>query len=72
MMHGRRMTDHNYRANGSGGYHKISVAEGLAYSSNILVSRIIDENYGSRPSDFVDGIYRTKINEPMDWKFRCR
>ncbi len=66
MMHGRRMTDHNYRVNGSGGYHKISVAEGLAYSSNILVSRIIDENYGSRPSDFVDGIYRTKINEPMD------
>ncbi|MDD3405855.1 MAG: PASTA domain-containing protein [Sphingobacteriia bacterium] len=66
MMYGRKMIDHNYHHDGSGGYHKISVAEGLAYSSNIAVSHVIDEHYGNNPSAFVDGIYRTKINEPMD------
>lgn len=64
-MYGQKMRDHNYKADGSGGYHKISVAEGIAYSSNIAVSKIIDDAYHKNPAKFVEGIYKTKINEPM-------
>ena len=58
QMHGRYMKDHNWQR---GGYQVISVPRILEVSSNIGVSRIIDENYGNNPEKFVQGIYRTGI-----------
>ncbi|MGN0222004.1 MAG: penicillin-binding protein [Prevotella sp.] len=58
QMHGRYMKDHNWQR---GGYQVISVPRILEVSSNIGVSRIIDEHYGSNPEKFVQGIYRTGI-----------
>ncbi len=40
------MKDHNWRR---GGYGRISVPEVLMYSSNIGVSRLIDDNYKDHP-----------------------
>lgn len=57
-MHGRTMKDHNWRR---GGYQVISLPRCLEVSSNIGVSRIIDEHYGNHPEDFVKGIYRTGL-----------
>ncbi len=57
-MHGREMKDHNWRR---GGYGNISLPRTLEVSSNIGVSRIIDEAYGSKPEKFVEGIYRTGL-----------
>ncbi len=57
-MHGRDMKDHNWRR---GGYGTISLPRILEVSSNIGVSRIIDEKYGSRPERFIEGIYRTGL-----------
>lgn len=57
------MTDHN---KSRGGYGKITVSDALAYSSNVGVSRVINEHYGKRPGEFVDGIYAMKINSDMD------
>ena len=57
-MHGRDMKDHNWRR---GGYQVISLPRILEVSSNIGVSRIIDEHYGSNPEKFVKGIYRTGL-----------
>ena len=54
-MHGRRMKDHNW---GRGGYGVLKVEDILGQSSNIGVSRIIDEAYGSNPAAFVDGLHR--------------
>ena len=57
-MHGRDMKDHNWR---NGGYHNISLPRALEVSSNIGVSRVIDEHYGNNPEKFVDGLYRIGI-----------
>lgn len=57
-MHGRDMKDHNWR---KGGYQVISLPKIMEVSSNIGVSRIIDENYGNNPEKFVEGIYRTGL-----------
>ena len=62
-MHGRVMKDHNWRR---GGYGRISVPEVLMYSSNIGVSRLIDENYKDCPEKFVDGLYRQGVGLPLD------
>lgn len=61
-MHGRVMKDHNWR---SGGYGRISVPEVLMYSSNVGVSRLIDDNYKDHPEQFVDGLYREGVGIPL-------
>ena len=58
QMHGRPMKDHNWR---KGGYHNISLPRALEVSSNIGVSRVIDEFYGHNPEKYVDGLYRIGI-----------
>ncbi|MCI6160359.1 MAG: penicillin-binding protein [Prevotellaceae bacterium] len=54
-MHGAKMRDHNWH---KGGYGRISLPRTLEVSSNIGVSRIIDEHYGKNPEKFVEGIHR--------------
>jgi cell division protein FtsI (penicillin-binding protein 3) len=57
-MHGRDMKDHNWR---KGGYQVLSLPKTLMFSSNIGVSRIIDDHYANNPEKFVEGIYRTGL-----------
>ena len=57
-MYGREMKDHNWR---KGGFHTISLPRTLEVSSNIGVSRIIDDHYHNDPEKFVRGIYRTGL-----------
>ncbi len=57
-MYGRDMKDHNWRR---GGYQVISLPRTLEVSSNIGVSRIIDDHYHDNPEKFVEGIYRTGL-----------
>ena len=63
MMHGRNMKDHNWRR---GGYGRISVPEVLMYSSNVGVSRIIDDHYKDHPEKYVDGLYREGVGVTYD------
>ena len=65
-MHGRRMKDHNW---GRGGYGVLKVEDILGQSSNIGVSRIIDEAYGSNPAAFVDGLHREGVGIPLNLPF---
>lgn len=62
-MYGRTMKDHNWRR---GGYGRISVDECLMFSSNVGVSRIIDNNYHNQPEKYVDGLYREGVGVPFD------
>ena len=62
QMYGRDMKDHNWR---KGGYRMLSLAQTLWYSSNIGVSRIIDDHYRNHPEKFVEGIYRTGLNDDL-------
>lgn len=57
-MYGREMKDHNWRR---GGYGLLTLPQTLLYSSNIGVSRIIDNYYHSDPARFVRGIYRVGL-----------
>lgn len=57
-MYGRQMKDHNWRR---GGFHKLTLPQTLMVSSNIGVSRIIDDHYHNDPEKFVRGIYRVGI-----------
>lgn len=61
-MHGAKMRDHNWRR---GGYGRISLPRALEVSSNIGVSRIIDEHYGNNPEKFVNGIYRLGLADDL-------
>lgn len=61
-MHGAKMRDHNWHR---GGYGRLSLPQTLEYSSNIGVSRIIDEHYGKHPEKFVEGIHRLGLAEDL-------
>ena len=62
QMYGRDMKDHNWR---KGGYGTLTLPETLWYSSNIGVSRIIDDHYRNNPEKFVEGIYRTGLHDDL-------
>jgi cell division protein FtsI (penicillin-binding protein 3) len=68
LMHGRVMKDHNWRRGGYG--RRISVDECLMFSSNVGVSRIIDEHYFKHPEKYVDGLYREGVGVPFTLPFQ--
>lgn len=63
MFRGSEMTDHN---KSRGGYESLSVAGILAQSSNVGVSRIIDENYQKDPMKFIDAVMATGFAEQLE------
>lgn len=65
-MHGAMMKDHNWHR---GGYHLIDVPHVLMFSSNIGVSRLIDEHYHNEPEKFVEGLRRIGIGTPLELPF---
>ena len=62
-MYGRPMKDHNFHR---GGYGTLTLPQTLHYSSNIGVSRIVDEYYHNQPEKFVEGIYRTGLADNLE------
>lgn len=62
------MIDHNYRADGSGGYGKITLAQAIHSSSNVGISKAIVNAYGDNPSQIINKIYSMKLNEPIDFE----
>lgn len=66
-MHGALMKDHNWHR---GGYHVIDVPHVLMYSSNIGVSKLIDNHYHDNPEKFVEGLRRVGIGAPLGLKER--
>lgn len=66
-MYGSKMRDHNWHR---GGYQQITVTKALMVSSNIGVSRLIDEHYRNNPGKFVDGLYRIGMATPLKLPFK--
>ena len=62
MMYRRAMRDHNWHR---GGYGKINVSRILEVSSNVGVSAIIDHFYHEKPQQYLDGLKRMSVGEPM-------
>ena len=65
-MYGSWMRDHNAHR---GGYGMMTLPKTLEYSSNIGVSRIIDEYYHSEPEKFVEGLRRIGIAANLELPF---
>jgi len=65
-MYGRDMKDHNWRR---GGYGTMRLPKALEVSSNIGVSRIIDNFYHDNPEKFVRGIYDLGLAEDFGTGF---
>lgn len=63
LMYRRQMKDHNHHR---GGYGTISLAEAFKYSSNIGISQPIDRAYKDNKQQFVDGIKRIGLSEPLN------
>ena len=47
-----------------GGFGEITVKQAFELSSNIAVTKIINEYYGKRPKDFIEKLYRMHLNQP--------
>lgn len=62
-MHGRPMKDHNWHR---GGYGVITATQTLMFSSNIGVSRLVDQNYHDQPEKYVQGLYKLGIATPLN------
>lgn len=62
LMYGRRMTDHNKN---KGGYGELTVTEILGQSSNIGVSKVIDQYYHNQPEKYVQGLYNLGVGIPL-------
>lgn len=62
IMHGAAMIDHNRNR---GGYGTITLRDAFKYSSNIGVSRPIDEAYHDKKQKFYDGIKRIGLDQPL-------
>ena len=61
-MYGREMKDHNWRR---GGYGMLTLPQTLWVSSNVGVSRIIDDHYRDTPEKYVDGIRRLGLADDL-------
>lgn len=48
-----------------GGYGKISVKESFALSSNVAISKLINQNYSKKPQDFIDKLHKMNLNMPL-------
>ena len=62
-FHNRNMTDHNWR---QGGYDTLTVSGILAQSSNVGVSRIVDEYYKKDPMKFIDAVKATGFADKLE------
>lgn len=48
-----------------GGYGKITVKQAFEYSSNVGISKIINQYYSKNPKDFVARLYSMNLNEKL-------
>lgn len=58
----RAMRDHNHH---KGGYGKITVEEAIHASSNIGISRIIEENYRANRAEFIEKLHKMHIADSI-------
>ena len=59
-MYGRYINDSK-----RGGYGKISAARALEVSSNIAFARLIEENFGKKPDEFIDALKEMNVDKRL-------
>lgn len=63
-----RFYDRIMRDAKNGGYGTITVREAFEKSSNVAISRLVEENFGSSPSKFLGYLDKVGLNEPFGFQ----
>src|SRR5690606_37945436 len=53
-----------------GGYGMMTVREVFEKSSNIGISRLVNEKFGVNPSKFMDYVQKTALDKPIDFQIK--
>lgn len=53
-----------------GGYGKLTVREAFLKSSNIGISRLVDENFGQSPSKFMGYLDKVGLKDPLNFQLK--
>ena len=48
------------------GYGKITIGEAFVVSSNVGISKVINNAYAKQPEKFVDRLYKFQLNTPLN------
>lgn len=62
-FYNQTMRDHK-----PGGYGKISVKEAFEYSSNIAISRMVNDQFGSNPQEYIDYLGSFGLSQPLGFQ----
>ncbi|MEX2514270.1 MAG: penicillin-binding protein [Cyclobacteriaceae bacterium] len=62
--------DRTMRDAKNGGYGKISVREVFEKSSNVGISKLVNQHFGVNPSHFMKYIEKTKMGEPVGFELK--
>lgn len=65
-----RFYDRNMNDSKEGGYGKITIKEAFEKSSNVAISRLVEENFGHNPSKFVSYIEKAGLDKPIDFQLK--
>jgi cell division protein FtsI (penicillin-binding protein 3) len=63
-----RFYDRNMRDAKNGGYGKITIREAFEKSSNVGISRLVDEHFGSNPSKFMAYLDQVGLKDPLGFQ----
>ncbi len=62
--------DRTMRDAKNGGFGKITVREAFEKSSNVAISRLVEENFGVNPSKFLSYVEKAGIHQPMEFQLK--
>ncbi len=65
VFYDKVMRDHKH-----GGYGTITVADAFAKSSNIGVSRLINDHFGLKPDEFINYLNKMGLTESLDFQMK--
>ena len=57
--------DQTMKDSHKGGYGKINVKRAFEVSSNVALSKLINESYADKPQEFIDRLYKMNLNKEL-------
>lgn len=61
LVNGRELKDHNWLR---GGYGELTVEQGLAYNSNIVIYKVMEQAFGNNPQAYFDLLAQMDYGKP--------
>lgn len=65
-----RFYDRNMNDAKNGGYGRITVREAFEKSSNVGISKLVNQHFGHKPSDFIAYVEKAGLDKPIDFQLK--